>query len=217
MLPNWTLTLLSLFVFVVDAVYFASNTFKVPHGGYWSIIIAAIPLIVILIYTKGQKRLYKSLKPMPLKDFLPTYVEYFKRFSKIKGTGLFFARDINMVPPYIVRTMFADNIIYEDNLIVSLEKMDEPFGVKAYTGSSITDGLRTFVIEMGYMEVVDVERILLTNGIEIKTIFYGLEDIATNNFIWKIFSLIKKLTPSYVQFYKLPSHKIRGVIYRVNM
>ncbi|MBF0336327.1 MAG: KUP/HAK/KT family potassium transporter [Nitrospirae bacterium] len=214
---NWPLTLISFFVFLVDVVYFASNTFKIPHGGYWSIIIAAIPFIVIMIYTKGQRRLYMRLKPMPLRNFLPTYVEFFKRFSKIQGTGLFFARDMNMVPPYIVRTMFADNIIYEDNLIVSMEKIDEPFGVKAYTGSSITDGLRTFVIEMGYMEVVDVERLLLTNGIDIKTIFYGQEDIATNNFIWKIFSLIKKLTPSYVQFYKLPSHKLRGVIYRIDM
>ncbi|KJU81773.1 potassium transporter [Candidatus Magnetobacterium bavaricum] len=217
MRKSWALALLSLFVFLVDIVYLSSNTFKIPHGGYWSIIIAAIPFIVIMIYTKGQRRLYTKLKPMPLKSFLPTYVEFFKRFSKIKGTGLFFARDINMIPPYIVRTMFADNIIYEDNLIVSLEKIDEPFGVNAYTGSNITDGLRTFVIEMGYMEVVDVEHILMTNGIDIKTIFYGLEDISTNNFIWKIFSLIKKLTPSYVQFYKLPSHKLRGVIYRIEM
>ncbi|MBF0345845.1 MAG: KUP/HAK/KT family potassium transporter [Nitrospirae bacterium] len=214
---NYIAALLSAFVFIIDIVYFASNTFKIPHGGYWSIIIAAIPLVIILIYTQGQKYLYKRLKPMPLRDFLPQYVEFYKKYSKIQGTGIFFARDINMVPPYIVRTMFADNIIYEDNVIVSMDKLDEPFGVNAYTGDKITDGMRTFVIEMGYMEVVDVDNILSNNGIDVKTIFYGLEDISTNNFIWRIFSIIKRLTPSFVQFYNLPSHKLRGVITRIDM
>ena len=47
--------------------------------------------------------------------------------------------------------------------------------------------------------------------------FYGVEDIETKNFMWKIFALIKKLTPSFVQFYKLPAHKLHGVVMRVEM
>ncbi|MBI5048754.1 MAG: hypothetical protein HZB54_07395, partial [Deltaproteobacteria bacterium] len=49
------------------------------------------------------------------------------------------------------------------------------------------------------------------------TIFYGLEDITTSNFVWKIFSVIKKLTPTFVKFYKLPSNKLHGVITRIEM
>jgi KUP system potassium uptake protein len=48
-------------------------------------------------------------------------------------------------------------------------------------------------------------------------IFYGVEDIVTENVIWKTYSIIKKLTPAFVQFYELPAHKIHGVITRIEM
>jgi len=70
---------------------------------------------------------------------------------------------------------------------------------------------------VGYMEIPDIEEILREAGIDEKTIFYGLEDIVTENVIWKIFSVIKRLTPAFVQFYKLPSFKLHGVMTRVEM
>jgi KUP system potassium uptake protein len=54
----------------------------------------------------------------------------------------------------------------------------------------------------------DIEEILKEAGINGKTILYGLEDIVTGNVIWKIFSIIKRLTPAFAQFYKLPSFKL---------
>ncbi|MEO5356957.1 MAG: KUP/HAK/KT family potassium transporter [Nitrospirae bacterium YQR-1] len=208
---------LSFIVFLVDLIFFLSNMFKIPHGGYWSIIIASIPFLIILIYTSGQKMLYKSLKPIPLADFLPQYIEHYKNLNKIQGTVLFFARDIQVIPPYVASTMFTANIIYEDNIIVSMRVKDEPFGVAGWHGEEVAPGLRAFMIEIGYMEVIDVEAILNKNGIKEKTIFYGVEDIVTRNFIWQIFSVIKRLTPAFVQFYALPSHKLRGVITRIEM
>ena len=67
------------------------------------------------------------------------------------------------------------------------------------------------------MEFIDVESILNKSGIHDKTIFYGVEEITTTNIIWKIFSIIKKLTPSFLQFYKLPPNKLHGVVTRVEM
>jgi KUP system potassium uptake protein len=67
------------------------------------------------------------------------------------------------------------------------------------------------------MEVIDIEKLLLKNEIREKVIFYGIEDIVTNNPFWRIFSVIKKLTPNFVQFYKLPSSKLQGNVTRVEM
>ncbi len=208
---------ISLFVTFVDITFLASNTYKIPHGGYWSIILALIPFSIIVTYTSGQKNLYKALKPMDLNIFLEKYNQAYKTMSKIKGSALFFARDAKSIPPYIVNTMFTNDIMYEDNVFVSIIRRDDPFGVIGYFKENLADGLRVFEIQMGYMEIVDVEEILKEAGIDEKAIFYGLEDIATRNFIWKIFSMIKGVTPSFVQFYKLPSHKLHGVITRVEM
>ena len=64
------------------------------------------------------------------------------------------------------------------------------------------------------MEIVDIGKILREAEIDEKTIFYGMEDIITTNVNWRIFAAIKRLSPSVVQFYKLPSDKIHGVVTR---
>jgi KUP system potassium uptake protein len=204
-------------VTIVSVTYFISNMYKIPHGGYWSIIIAAIPFLIIMLYRRGQRRLYNALQPLPLDVFLISYNQIYRQANKISGTALYFAKDSREIPPYIIHTMFKNNIIYEDNIIVSIVKRDDPFGVTGYFKENIAPGLRSFEIQMGYMEVPDVEEILREAGIQEKTIFYGVEDILPSNIIWLIFSVIKRLTPNIVQFYKLPYNKLHGVVTRIEM
>jgi KUP system potassium uptake protein len=211
------LAFISLLVTCVNIAFLLSNSYKIPHGGYWSILIGAVPFIVIMIYTRGQKKLYRVLKPASLENFLERYNMAYKNMSKVKGTALFFLKDPNEIPPYMIRSMFINNILYEDNIIVSIIKREDPFGVTGFFQKNISDGLRVFEIQCGYMEVFDVEEILKEAGIEEKTIFYGLEDISTTNPVWKLFSIIKRLTPTFVQFYQLPSHKLHGVVTRIEM
>jgi KUP system potassium uptake protein len=214
---SYLLMSVALLVTLIDAVYLFSNTFKIPHGGYWSIIIAMLPLSLILIYTQGQKRLYRALRPLNQEAFLIGYNQIYTSLPKIPGTALFFAKDASEIAPYIVHTMFKNNIIYEDNIIVSIRRTDKPFGIAYSFADELAKGLRSFEIRIGYMEVVDVESLLKEAGINEKTIFYGLEEITTSNIFWKIFSVIKRLTPTFLIFYKMPTNKLHGVITRVEM
>jgi KUP system potassium uptake protein len=211
------LSALSFLVTLVTMTFLISNTYKIPHGGYWSIIIAAIPFSIIMLYRMGQRKLYHALQPLPVDVFLLSYDQIYKAVNKISGTALFFSRDAKEIPPYIIHSMFKNNIIYEDNIIVSIVKREDPFGVTGYFTKNLAPGLRSFEIQMGYMEVPDVEEILREAGIHEKTIFYGVEDIIPSNIIWQIFSLIKRLTPNIVQFYKLPANKLHGVVTRVEL
>jgi KUP system potassium uptake protein len=207
----------AIFITIIDLLFLTSNMLKIPHGGYWSIIIACIPFIVILIYTSGQKKLYGTLTPMNLDEFLVRYNDVYENSYRIRGTALYFVRNIRKIPPYITRTMFVNNIVYEDNIIVSINQIDEPYGVTPYFKETLAKGLRKFQIDVGYMEVIDLEHILEYAGIHEKVIFYGLEEIATENIIWQIFAFIKRNTPSFVQFYELPTNKLHGIISRVEM
>ena len=209
--------IISLFITFIDLVFLLSNTYKIPHGGYWSVIIAAVIFALIIIYTSGQKRLYELMKPTKFDYFLEKYNQVYATENKISGTALFFSRDITRIPQYISHIMFKNNIIYENNIFISIVKHDDPFGVESSFTKELAKGLRVFEIKMGYMEVVDVEQILKKEGIYEKTIFYGIEDIFTNNIIWKVFSIIKKLSPSFVQFYRLPPEELHGVMTRFEM
>jgi KUP system potassium uptake protein len=93
----------------------------------------------------------------------------------------------------------------------------DPYGVTGFFKEPLADGLRAFEIQAGYLEVVDLEAILMEAGINEKTIFYGVEEIHTSNPVWTLFSAIKKLTPNIVQFYDLPPNKLHGVVTRVEL
>ena len=137
--------------------------------------------------------------------------------TTIKGTALFFLRDATRIPPYIVKTMFTNDILHEDNVLISVTREDTPFGVSGHFKQELTPGLRIYQINAGYMEIISIERLMKKAGIDEKTIFYGLEDIVTDHMVWKIFSLIKRISPTFIQFHKLPAGKLHGVVTRVEL
>ncbi len=204
-------------VTIVDIMYLGANFTKIPHGGYWSLVIASIPLATILLYTQGQKKLYRRMDFMPLEEFLLKFTRVYATTEKIKGTALFLLKDIKEIPFYITQTMFFHGIIYEENVFVSLIKRDDPYGVTGFFKDDLAKGLRVFQMEMGYMEIIEVEEILREAGIEARVVFYGLEDIDTGNLIWKLFSIIKRLTPTFIKFYNFPPKKLHGVLTKVGL
>ncbi len=211
------LSVISLFVTFVDAAYLGANFYKIPHGGYWSLIIGSIPFAMIILYKEGQKRLYRMMDFIPLEDFLLKFNRVYETTEKIYGTALFLIRDIKEIPFYITQTMFYHGILYEDNIFVSIIKREDPFGVTGFFKEDISKGLRLFEIQMGYMEVVDIEEILREAGVEERSVFYGVEDITTSNPVWKAFYFIKRNTPTFIRFYKFPPKKLHGVLTKVTM
>ncbi|MDU0457115.1 MAG: KUP/HAK/KT family potassium transporter [Geobacteraceae bacterium] len=201
---------------LIDIIYFTSTFSKLPHGAYWSLILASIPFATILIWTNGQRALYRALRPLELDIFMMSYEQIYAK-GRIAGTALFFLKGLDVIPPYIVHCVIRSNIIYERNIFISIVRTDEPFDVSCNHKKDVGTGLEFFEICAGYMEVLDIEKLLAENGIREKVIFYGIEDIETRNPIWKVFALIKKLTPNFVQFNKLPAAKLQGVVTRVEM
>ena len=215
-MKKWKVPIVAV-VGILDLIYFTSTFSKIPHGAYWSIILASIPFITIIVWTKGQKALYHALRPLDLETFMLSYEQIYGKQRNIPGTGLFFVRGLDVIPPYMVHCVIRSNIIYERNVLISIVRTDEPFGLENVHTKDMGPGLEGFEIQAGYMELIEIEKIIHSYGITEKVIFYGIEDIATTNPIWKFFALIKKLTPNFVQFNKLPAAKLQGVVTRVEM
>lgn len=207
---------LSVLLLMLDLFFFVAACMKIPHGAYWSIIIAAIPLLLIVLYTNGNRYLYSRMKSMNKNEFLEKYNHIYNCSKKIRGTALFFARGLQIVPQYIIQTMLTDNIVFEHNIFVQVVKSGNPFEIN-YKLSNCAPGLQILEIKAGYMQKVDIHWVLKKMGIREKVIFYGVEEVETEKFIWKLFATIKKITPTFVSYYKLPLDKVRGVITRINM
>jgi KUP system potassium uptake protein len=201
----------------VDVLFLLSSFVKIPTGAYWSILIAALPFVVILAYIRGQDRLHDMLKSVPLEEFIPKYTAAYTALPKIHGTALYFTGEVTKVSSYVPQIFFQNEILYENNIFVSIVIQDKPFGVTTEFDTNLAPGLQVFTVRCGYMEIIDLIPLLRAQGIEEKTIFYGIENIVSDRFFWKIYGIIKKVSPPFVQFYTLPSEKIHGVVTRVVM
>ena len=206
----------AIFTGLMSMTFFVSSWLKIPHGGYWSLIIASVPLFIIILYTKGQKRLYASLIPIDKDVFLDEYSKRYRLGEHVSGTALFFARNTDAIPAYIAKTMFQNGIIYDYNIIVIIKTSREPHGITSDL-SPLSEGLDLLIIHSGYMEKLNVEKLLNERNINERTIFYGDEEIVSDSLIWKIFALIKDLSPSFVSFYNFPHEKLIGVSRRAKI
>ena len=112
---------------------------------------------------------------------------------------------------------FQNEILYENNILVSIKVTEKPFGISTAFDSDLAPGLHSFTVTAGYMEIVNVVGLLKERSIEEKTIFYGVENIVSDTPIWKLYGIIKKVSPPFIQFYALPPEKIHGVVTRVVM
>lgn len=202
---------------LVDLLFFLSCINKIPHGGYWSLVLASIPLAVILVWVYGQRALYRALKPLDFETFDVAYRQIYAKAKNIPGTALFFVKEWNVVPPYVIHCIIRSNIIYERNILISVVRTDNPYGLGSELKRDLSVGLDALEVKVGYLEILDIEGILKEKGIHEKVIFYGTEDIATDNPIWKLFATIKRQTPNFVQFHRLPASKLQGVVTRVEM
>ncbi len=214
---NKLLLLISLFVFVINIIFLISVFTKLPHGGYWSIVIAAVPFATIYLWTLGNKAIYRSFRSLPIDTYLESFNQLYETGKYLPGTALFFTKSLDMIPPYMVHSTIRGSIIYEENILASIITMDKPFGVQKLYVPEITDGLSGLEIQVGYMERMDVSKILKEADIDPKVMFYGVDDIYAKRPFLKLFSFIKRITPNFVQFLELPYQKLHGVITKIEI
>ena len=100
--------------------------------------------------------------------------------------------------------------------MVIIKTTHEAHGISSEI-SPLGEGFDQMIIYAGYMEKLDVEAILQEKNINERVIFYGDEEIVSSNFVWKIFALIKDISPNFVSFYNFPHEKLIGVSRRTEI
>jgi KUP system potassium uptake protein len=204
-------------VLLITLTYLIAVTHKIPYGGYWSIIMAALVLMIMAMWITGMSRLRKFLRSVSLDIFLESFKQIYETGNFIKGEALFFTKNINVVSPYILHCMFRTGIMYEKNVLVSVENTDEPYGVQLDKYEEISPGLFVARITYGYMEVPDLPRLFKEWNFNEKAIFYGSEEIKTNGFFLKMFVVLKKLAPNWISYFDFPYNKLHGVVTRIEI
>ncbi len=207
----------ALIILLITFSYLVAVTHKIPYGGYWSIIIASIALLIMWLWIAGMSRLRKYLRSVSMDVFTESFKQIYETGNFVKGEALFFTKNSNVVSPYILHCMFRTGIMYEKNVLVSVENTDHPYGVKLDKYEEITPGLFSVRILYGYMEVPNLPVLFKEWGFHGKAIFYGAEEIKTDKPLLKLFIVLKKIAPNWISYFDFPYNKLHGVVTRIEI
>lgn len=212
--------ILSLVILPIDIVVLISNFHKFANGGYFPLITAIIILSLVLIYTRGNRILGKKLGYESYENFINKYEITYNQESKIKGLSVFMLRDINFISPYICRTIFDFKIIFEKNVFLSIKITDNPYGIEYFYKNieqDKTQSLGIIEISAGYLEILNINDIFKKLNIEPTVIFYGQENISPRSLSSNIYSFLRKISPSIVDFYNFPLPKTIGITTNIDL
>jgi KUP system potassium uptake protein len=212
----------SLFVFV-DGAYFASNITKIPDGGWFPLLIAAISFTVLTTWAKGRQMMRQRLSEsaLPLEVFIKSAAASVHR---VRGTSVFLSTSADTVPAALLHNLKHNQVLHARVLILNV-KVEEVPHVSSEKRIEVHDagqGFYRVVLHYGFMEEVDIPRDLA--GIDTcgepfnmmsTSFFLGRQKLipsrkAPGMALWreKLFALMLKSSESAMEFFKLPTNRV---------
>jgi len=150
----------------LDLVFVITNAFKIPKGGWLTLLIASVICFVMLTWIRGRKfmteRYSKQTLDFPhLLNSLQTHP-----LPRVAGTAVFLTPQPSGVPPTLLHHIKHNKVLHEQVIVMSIQSVSVPFvdAVDQVTIHEIGDNFWTISARHGFLQSADVPRLLRIAG-----------------------------------------------------
>ena len=213
--------LTGLFV-IVDGLYFASNATKIPDGGWFPLLIAAIAFTLLTTWAKGREIMRARLA----EGAMPA--ELFARSARgsletVPGTAVFLSSSREGVPHALLHNVKHNKVLHEHIIIatVAIGKVPTIAADARLEVLPIDDRFVRAILHYGFMDEIDVPAALAAiriDGVGLKRMdtsyFLGRQTLIASDrpgmAIWreKLFAWMVRNAESAMDFFKLPTNRV---------
>ncbi|MCW1381581.1 potassium transporter Kup [Novosphingobium sp. KCTC 2891] len=142
---------------IVDGAYFASNATKVPDGGWFPLLVAAIAFAVLTTWARGRRIVRERLAEdsMPFDLFLDSVC---RRVRRVAGTSVFLASTVEGIPPALLHNLKHNHVLHERVVVLTVITQGVPH-VAADARREVEDmgsGFYRMIVRTGFMEEADI-------------------------------------------------------------
>jgi KUP system potassium uptake protein len=141
----------------VDGIYFASNITKIPDGGWFPLLVAAISFTVLTTWAKGRQMLRTRLSEsaLPLSVFIKSTAASVHR---VRGTSVFLSTSADTVPAALLHNLKHNQVLHGRVLILNVHVEEVPHIApeKRVELHDAGDGFYRAILHYGFMEEVDI-------------------------------------------------------------
>lgn len=220
---RWAVGLLAAGLLIVDLSYWGANLPKVPHGGWFPLVVAGLVFIAMTTWKRGRRILGDRLRERirPLDQFL--HELKIDPLPRVPGIAIYMASNPYGMPSALTHNVEHNKVLHEHVIILTLETQDVPY-VPSKNRMRMTDlgqNVHRVVGRYGFAQDPNVPRLLLrceTDGgpidLQQTTFFLGRETlIATNRggmATWRerLFAFMTRNARGATDFFHIPADRV---------
>ncbi len=213
-------------LFLVDLAFFAANVPKIPDGGWFPLLVAAVLVTLMTTWRRGRALVAERIARAGRTLADVTGVAIREGIARVPGTGVYLFKDPGRAPPSLVSVIEHHQSLHETTVVLSVLTSDAPH-VSASDRAEVTDlgdGVFQLTMTFGFMEEPDVGDALREVEIagrpfdvEGASYFVGRESVTSTPepgmSRWRehLFVTMNRSSASASRFFELPAGRVSEV------
>ncbi len=220
---RWAVAAVTGAFLVMDLAFWGANLIKIPHGGWFPLVVGAGMIAIMATWRRGRQilsdRITGSL--LPARAFVADVAQ--RAPTRVDGTAVFLYSNPEATPPALLHNLKHNRVIHQRVLFLSVQVEEVP-RVPAADRASVEPlghGFFSVILRYGFMEEPDVPAALARlapggsglKGME-TTYFLGRETVVrarTRRMArWRtaLFSVMNRNARTASSFFRLPPNRV---------
>jgi KUP system potassium uptake protein len=221
--PLWATLLFSGFFLVVDLAFWGANIVKIPHGGWFPLVVGAVIFALMSTWKTGRGILAERLQrgTLPIRLFLDDVASGPAR--RVPGTAVFMYGNRDGTPPALLHSLKHYRVLHEKVVLLSVETQEVPHVPDEERASveELGHGFFRVVLAYGFMEdpcVPDALALVKVPGLDLRpgqtSYFLGRETLIPSKnpgmAPWRehLFAVMSRNARTATSFFGLPPNRV---------
>jgi KUP system potassium uptake protein len=215
----------------VDMAFFLSTSTKIPHGGWFPLVLGLLIFIMLTTWKRGRQLVLDKIRAnaMPIDVFFRDYCE---NFPKVEGTAIYMFNLNEGIPTALMLNIRHNKILHERNIFLHVGVEEKSYVAEEDRIRVVNLGQDFYrlTIRYGFMDSINVPQELAKehiHGLHIEldtaTYFVGRETVIPTDLpgmaLWRehLFAWMTRNAASIVDYYKLPSRQVMELGSRIDI
>ena len=207
---------------IIDISLLASTVIKIPDGGWFPLLIAAIVLVFMTTWKRGRNLMAEQRQQTAL-PLAPMIEALSRDAARVQGTAVFMTSAPDEMPAAMLHNLKHNKVLHERNIVLHVQFEDVPLVTRAKR-LEVTDlghGFYRMIVHYGFMNAPDIPKALAhakQHGIDFEmmdTSFFVSREVLVPNpctriSIWRqrLFSVMSRNAQSATAYFQIPTNRV---------
>lgn len=150
---------------LIESAFLSANMMKFFTGGWVPVMIAAILVVMMIIWLRGSfiinSRSFK--RDMKLRKFIKTYHERWPDVARVSGTAFFMTSNAEIVPASLTQNLNHNKVLHQHNVLLSVSMEGEPYVAEEdrFQIEKLNDDFTLLIVRYGFKDEIDLQSELM--------------------------------------------------------